>query len=296
MTKNRKRVDIQEMVTGRVIEALKKGKNPWVCPWVGCVVDGVAYNHGCNFTTKKAYRGANRLLTNISGFDSPFFLSFKQMVGLGGKLRPEMKGKSTPIVYWNWIEKEDESPKGIKKIPFLRYSSVWNADQIEGVDFGVVERVSAGEEKIISRCEEVVKGYENAPPITHGGNACFYTPSVDKIKMVAKSSFKRVESYYCTLFHELIHSTGHKSRTGRLVGQEGASFASASYSKEELVAEMGAGFLAAECGIYSRELSKNSVAYLRGWLSRLGEDKKLILQASSAANKAVDYIKGGSSE
>jgi antirestriction protein ArdC len=111
--------------------------------------------------------------------------------------------------------------------------------------------------------------------------------------MPPKSVFNSSEEYYSTLFHELTHSTGHESRVGREGIQNLNSFGSESYSREELVAELGASMLCAVTGIAPATL-ENSAAYLNSWITRLKGDSKLILSAASAAQKASDYILGTS--
>jgi antirestriction protein ArdC len=104
--------------------------------------------------------------------------------------------------------------------------------------------------------------------------------------------FESAEGYYSTLFHELTHSTGHKSRLNRF--EENSTdhqFGSESYSKEELIAEMGAAMLAGMAGISQVTLS-NSASYLQSWIKRLKSDSRLIISAASHAQKAADYILG----
>jgi antirestriction protein ArdC len=101
--------------------------------------------------------------------------------------------------------------------------------------------------------------------------------------------FDSAEEFYATSFHELVHSTGHKSRLDRPeITHEGIMLAD-SYSKEELVAEMGAAFLANICGIDGKTFN-NSVAYVQGWMKRIKDDKRLIVKAASQAQKAADFI------
>lgn len=106
--------------------------------------------------------------------------------------------------------------------------------------------------------------------------------------MPNRVQFENEEEYYSTLFHEATHSTGHKSRLNR-PGMEHISFGSEIYSKEELIAEMGAAFLCTQTGIEHATI-KNSAAYIQNWLEHLRNDKKLVLQAAQKAQKAVDYI------
>ncbi len=100
------------------------------------------------------------------------------------------------------------------------------------------------------------------------------------------------------MYHELSHSTGHSSRLNRQGIASLAAFGSADYSREELIAEMGAAFLCGHCGIESVTLD-NSASYIAGWLRRMREDHRLIVSAAAAAQRAADYILGttfGSSE
>jgi antirestriction protein ArdC len=109
--------------------------------------------------------------------------------------------------------------------------------------------------------------------------------------MPSRSLFSSVEEYYSTLFHELTHSTGHSSRVGREGIEQLNTFGSDSYSKEELVAEMGAPMLCGLTGLAPKTL-ENSAAYLQTWLSVLKSDSRMVVTAASAAQKAVDYIVG----
>lgn len=97
------------------------------------------------------------------------------------------------------------------------------------------------------------------------------------------------EAYYSTLFHELTHSTGHEDRLKRSTLMDLCKFGDTNYSKEELVAEMGATFLCAICGIENSTID-NSAAYLRGWLAALRHDKKLLITAAAQAQRAADFI------
>jgi antirestriction protein ArdC len=107
--------------------------------------------------------------------------------------------------------------------------------------------------------------------------------------MPSRSAFDSAEKYYSTLFHELTHSTGHPSRVGREGIMEHNPFGSEDYSKEELVAEMGAAMLCGVAGVESRTLD-NSASYLQSWINRLRSDSRLIVSAASQAQKAADYI------
>ena len=143
----------------------------------------------------------------------------------------------------------------------------------------------------IPECERIVAGFAAKPAIKHGGDRAFYMPSLDHITMPQPEDFDSPEEYYSTLFHELTHSTGHKSRLDREGINQMHYFGDPVYSREELIAECGAAFLAGHSGIVSKTLS-NSASYLQNWIQVLKADSRLIITAASAAQKAADLILG----
>lgn len=111
----------------------------------------------------------------------------------------------------------------------------------------------------------------------------------DLVQMPERSSFESAEEYYSTLFHELAHSTGHPNRLNRSTLTDFERWGDATYSKEELVAELAAAFLAGFCGIENRTI-KNSAAYLANWLHALRTDSRMIVVAASQAQRATDLV------
>jgi antirestriction protein ArdC len=110
--------------------------------------------------------------------------------------------------------------------------------------------------------------------------------------MPARNAFRTAEGYYATLFHELVHSTGHPRRLARFTPDAPPPpFGTPDYSREELVAELGAAFLCAEAGISNCTID-NSAAYLAGWLRVLRTDKRAVVLAAGAAAKAANLIRG----
>jgi antirestriction protein ArdC len=113
--------------------------------------------------------------------------------------------------------------------------------------------------------------------------------------MPEKETFDNSEAYYSTLFHEFTHSTGHKTRLNRPGIVETHYFGDEIYSKEELVAEMGAAMLCGMIGIENKTI-KNSASYIQSWLRKLKDDKKLVVHAAAAAQKAADFILGNQAQ
>lgn len=264
---------IYEMVTNRIIEKLEQGIIPWRKPWV---------NGGAvNWKTQKAYRGINTML-----LDEGEYATFNQIKEAGGKVK---KGaKSSFIVFWKWLEKEDNGE--IEKIPFLKYYRVFEINtQVEGLQSKRAAKTF--DHDPIEAAEKVYKGYINGPRFTFEQKGAWYKPSLDLINVNPIKDFTKAEEFYSTLFHEMIHSTGHTSRLNRDGITGTVKFGSQDYSKEELVAEFGASMLCGVAGIENRTI-ENSTAYIQSWLKQLKNDKTLLVKASSQAQKAADYILG----
>jgi antirestriction protein ArdC len=117
----------------------------------------------------------------------------------------------------------------------------------------------------------------------------YYVPRTDSVHMPTRNRFVDTPHYYSTLFHELVHATGAERRLHRTFG---ARFGDELYSKEELVAEMGAAFLCAIAEIANEHIDRNTTAYLQSWIAKLEEDNRLIVHAAANAQRAVDSILG----
>lgn len=276
-------MDVYEIVNERILKLLETGTNPWHKPW-----QSAATSAPRNAITGRQYNGINVLMLGFSPYEHPLWATFNQIKAAGGAVK---KGaKSTPAVFWKITQHKDESTGEIDAVPMLRYYNVFNVDQTEGLE---IERptVPAGyQHDPIASCEAIVNGMPNRPSIATGGGIACYSPTFDAINMPARSAFPKVEEYYSTLMHELVHSTGHASRLARK-DAFGGGFGSDKYGREELVAEMGAAYLCAAGGIVDATVD-NSAAYLAGWAKKIREDKRAVVVAAGAAQKAVDFILG----
>ena len=272
---------VYEIITNRIIEKLEAGIIPWHKPWHS--LDTIPKN----LISKKEYRGINVFLLAMQRYESPYWLSFKQAQGLGGNVRKDEKG--TPVVFWNWINQTDDEGNE-SNIPFIRYYTVYNIAQCENIDAGKIPAILSvhNNSDHIAECEAIIANMPNCPEIQQGKQRASYNPLSDIISMPRFGCFDSAETFYSTLFHELIHSTGHESRLKRL-NINVSRFGDDEYSKEELVAEMGAAFLCGFAGIEDITLN-NSAAYVQGWLKSLKHDKKLVIMAAAQAQKAADYI------
>jgi antirestriction protein ArdC len=276
---------VYEIITSRIVAELERGVVPWRRPW--------AAKLPVNLCTQKMYRGLNVLTLGSQGYASRFWLTLRQANELGGRIR---RGeRSSPVVYWNIGEEKEyvtrDGESRVSKPVILRYSNVFNLTQTEGIDLPESALQETRTNDPIDECERVVAGMPGRPAID-SSNRAWYAPARDVVGMPSIGLFRTSEEYYSTLFHELTHSTGHPSRIGREGVEQLQPFGSESYSREELVAEVGAAMLCGCAGIANRTV-ENSAAYLRGWIDRLKGDARLIVGAASAAQKAADYILGG---
>lgn len=172
-------------------------------------------------------------------------------------------------------------------MPYLRYYHVFNVSQCEGIAESLVP--VAHHANPIPECERVVNEMPRKPVVQHKGTGAYYNPCLDVANMPEMEAFESDESYYATLFHELVHSTGHPSRLNRKGFTEIAEYGSEPYSFEELIAEIGACYLESFTSIAAKQFDCN-IAYLKGWLKKLRSDKRFIVLASASAQRATDFI------
>lgn len=271
---------VYEIITDRILKLLEKGTVPWHRPWGG------EEHQPRNLVSNKPYRGINTFMLSAAGYEPPYWLTFKQARDREGSVKKGERG--LPCIYWNWIEREDPKTGEKRNHAFLRYYTVFNVEQCERVAYPNIEATTR-EFSPIKACEDVVAGMPKAPPIRHGGLRACYFPGLDQVQMPPKDRFEKEEAYYSTLFHELVHSTGHESRLSRPGITEPITFGSRSYSKEELVAEMGATFLCGHTGIENAVID-NSASYISSWLTKLRNDVRLVVGSAGKAQRAADYI------
>lgn len=282
---------ISEKVTQQMIEQLEAaiqegGSAPWSRPWTG-------YMEQKNYVSQKPYRGINRLLLAPGEY-----LTFNQIKALQKKdpdikLRKGSKGKL--VVFFNFFEKEEKAKNHLgdvelkmKRIPILKQYTVFNVADVDNLPPRT--EVELFETSTVEEIDLIMKDYFDREDICFEQklqNEAYYCPSLDSITVPAVVQFEAVADYYGTVFHESVHSTGHTKRLGRF---ESGGFGSNPYAKEELVAEMGACFLAQELGVTASSTLDNNVAYLRSWIKQLKDDTNLIISAASQAQKAVDLI------
>lgn len=272
---------VYEEVAQKFIDQLEKGVVPWRKPWTGAA--------GClphNYYSKRPYRGINPLILGMAamekGYQSPAWTTYKAAFQRGAQVR---KGeKATHVIFWKPMLKRDEATGEEKKFFITKVTAVFNTDQVDGIDWSMPDRDPVD---VPVALKQLIADYPNPPSITHtASDQAYYRPSTDSITMPLLEQFDSTQGYAETICHEMVHSTGHKSRLNRFesdhVGHR------AEYAKEELIAEIGASMLMQGVGIDVDMPQMGS--YVKGWLRALQDDHSLIVKAAQAAQKAVDHI------
>ncbi len=272
-----------ESVTNRIVEQLKAGVNPWLCPWDR---SGGSFSIPKNVKTQEHYHGVNIPIlweaANRKGYSTNLWLGFDQAKQLGGHVKKDEHG-THGIIYKPLVVDDDQEEDGKRTIPLLKSFVVFNLDQIAGLDHLRPEPPKAGEVFApIQQAEDILK--RSGAKITEGGTRAFYQKLRDEITVPNRSRFQKAEDFYCTELHELGHWTGHPSRLNR---EWGKRFGDNAYAFEELVAEMTSAFLCAHLELKGELQHEN---YIGSWLKILKEDYRALVKAASQAQRAFEFI------
>lgn len=292
MPKTKAKRDVHQEVTDTIIKALEEGTAPWVKPWNGSAGFPV------NASTGRAYNGVNVFLLWLKeaamGYGVSRWLTFKQAKKEGGSVKRGEKG--TGIVFFNWREFEDKKTGEKKRIPFLRFYTVFNVAQCEGLNDKAMgkkaEAEALPESARIEHAETFFAAIHASTGITpkRGGARACYSPSLDTINLPEFASFKDAAAAYATEAHEFGHATGHKSRLDRDLS---GGFGSEAYAAEELVAEMTSAFICAQLGL---EGMLQHPEYIGNWIKVLKGNKRAIFTAASLAKKAHAFLADAAGE
>jgi antirestriction protein ArdC len=284
------RIDIYTRVTNRIVEDLERGVRPWTKPWSvgnaeGRITRPLRHN-------SEPYSGINVVLlwseAVTRGFANATWMTFRQALSFGAHVRKGETGSL--VVYANRIVRSETGDDGSeieREIPFLKAYTVFNVEQIDGLDANYYAPAS----QVIDPVERIAHAEEFfatcRPDIRHAGTSAYYAPHPDYVQMPPFETFKDAESYYATLGHEMTHWTRHPSRLDRDLGRQ--RWGDEGYAREELVAELGAAFLCADLGL-ALEPRDDHASYIASWLEVLKQDKRFVFTAAAHAQRAADYL------
>lgn len=283
---------VYSIITEQIVKRIEEsGQLPWQKPWreIG------AYN----VKSGKEYSYLNQMMLQHSGG----YLTFNQIQELDGTL--QKNAKSEIITFYKTYDDKKEiqkdengnvllddngKPKHVKRFA-LRYYRVFSlvyVDGIEGKHINLNDSI-----RPIENAEAIMRGYITRSGVkfqSEPSDSAFYAPAIDLISVPNIKQFENPDEYYSTVFHEAVHSTGHKKRLSRKGFDSGMRFGSCDYSREELVAEIGSCFLRRKVRIEDKRTFENSVSYIDNWLNVLKRDDHMIVTAARQAEKAVRYI------
>jgi len=252
-----------------LVERIEKGTGDWIRDWVSGSVP-------LNYTTSRQYHGINILLLwgakEKAGYPSSEWATYKQWAASGHQVKAGEKS-STIFISKDALKKGGDKANPDDHYRLLRCAFVFNAAQLVVPPDKVTEAVTEAQRD--EACDRLVLATGAA---IGDGDQPLYRPTADMILIPPISKFVSAEGYYATLFHELIHWTGHKTRLDR----------KEDYADEELVAEFGAAFTCAGLGV--TYCSDNFAAYLRSWLGRTKDKGAALMKAASLASKAHEFI------
>lgn len=289
---NKPRVDIYAKITDRIVADLERGVRPWVKPWsagnlAGRVTRPLRYNG-------TPYQSINVLLlwseAVARGFASPFWMTFKQSVELGGHVRKGETGST--VVYASQFTKTETDDRGDeveRGVPFLKAYSVFNVDQIDDLPEHYYGAAAPTIEPLARIAHADAFFDATGAKLVYGGSQAYYAPGSDHIQLPVFESFRDAESFVAIRAHETVHWTAPAHRANRDLSRYHQD--RSERSREELVAELGSVFLCADLGIVPElEPRPDHASYLSNWLSVLSNDKRFIFSAAAHAQRAVTYL------
>lgn len=277
--------DLYQTVTDTIVRAIESDPGKVILPWHRQGGVGLPRNaHTSNF-----YNGVNVVSLWCVGMEQGYrqsvWATYRQWQEQGCQVRKGERG--CIVIYYNTTQREDDDGNE-KTIPFIKQSSVFNCEQVDGFvfepepDMPPLARIAAIEAFVVG----------TGAKVHEGGSRAYYSPTEDVIHLPQAERFfdtktsTRTEAFYSTLFHEMCHWTGAKHRLARDMS---GRFGNPEYAAEELVAELGAAFLSAKLNV-TPEPRADHAAYINNWLQALKNDKRFIFSAAAQAQLAADYL------
>ena len=265
--------------------------------------------------TGKQYNGVNRLFLGIAamrrGYSDNRWVTYNQMEDKGWSFKRDEqgnnlgKGAGVAIEYFEFRDKETKKPfdrhvlDGMTEdeknayidenvYPLRKYYRVFNGDVIDGIP-EKQQTVLADPTATNDRAENLIQLWsDTVVPISYGGDRAYYNRESDEIHLPVRERFYDLPEFYTTALHEMGHSTGHKSRLNRDMG-EGKD--TPEYAVEELRAEIASMFLVQDLGIaVTEEHINNNAAYVKGWHDSINDDPNVLFKAVADAERITKYV------
>lgn len=268
---------LEELFEKLTEKLLEESDSVWEKPWI--CLGGVR-----NGMTNRYYNGNNVALLNmqmvIKGQTDPRFMTFNQIREKKYHLRKGSKGysiqKFEPIKEEEEEKKEDSFKKG-----FVKYYTVFNAEDIEGIEPFDFEEKEEDMNFDFSKFSQKL----DIEIIEKVSDRAFYTPSDDKVFVPLRSQFENINDFAATFFHELAHSVMNERRLD--------ISSKLDYATEEIIADMSSLFL---LNIYNFdiciEILNRVASYINSWKATKDEDdqKDIVKKCLINAYNVIGYI------
>lgn len=246
----------------QIASTMNAGNLPWRQPW------NMEKGLPCNFVSRRRYRGINPLLLKMAArahnFDSKFWGTRNQWRKAGYEIKTRRRG--TPIILFLPFQKN-----GIKRFCLKTYYLLSANEVMDWIEPDIVRSFRV--EELLRQCDVNIDSF---------ANRAAYDQRMNTIYLPPMTCFDTPEDYYETALHELVHFSRVQ------LGEKDLGRAT-----EELIAEIGACYLASELGITLKpELLENSKAYLHEWLKLT--DSRTLFVAAKHATASLDYLLGSS--
>lgn len=287
---------VYQMITKRILQEMMKGQIPWRKTWTA----RGGRHPFTNYVTGKPYSFLNTMLLGEPGE----YLTMNQIKDRGGHLRKGSKGRF--VIYWGeYVPKsrkkeekrllEEGKDTSHLKVRFPKYYYVYNAKDTEGLkprSDAPAPMVAAEDPTDIA--DMIVRGYVADTGVNLRGDQSgepAYDPATDTVAMPPKEEFTYEEDFYASLLQQLVHSTATDDRCNRKKDY-GKMLSDEMTVREELTAEIGSSMVLSVAGMNRRETHEQIAAECQRWIDAFNNDCRLIVNASSGAEKAAKYILG----
>ena len=285
------RFNIYDTITKGIVEAIENGSGKWQMPWH---VSDSSVCRPRNVASGLPYQGINVIAlwakAMVANYPTGLWATYRQWREIGGQVRKGEKG--TTVMYYKQLPLEAldvETGETVRDYRLIaRAFTVFNGAQVDG--WKPWDPVPVDQVETHDRIEDFIDA-TGADIRSAGSTACYdkfadYITIPDRVRFRGSPTSSATEGYYATVFHELIHWTGHYLRLARNLS---GRFGSEDYAMEELIAELGAAFLCMEFGV-TNVPRPDHAAYIGSWLKVLKSDKLAIFAASTHANQAVEFL------
>lgn len=283
-------------VAAQLIAAIEAGEatGEWQKPWQAITM------RQRNPLSGSTYHGINPIILSFMqierGYERPLWVTFNQVRDAGGRLK-DAKGQGIRLVHFRrflscdthgkgkWKSVKSECCGNMRSRPGASTFVVFNVALVEGIEFPDDAKIVRTEHERIEAAEAFVAALGVDVRYVDQDRA-FYTPSRDAITMPSADLFHDQRGLYGTLFHEIVHWSGHESRTNRANKNP---FGSALYAAEELVAELGSAVLMRMFDLEPEPHMEHAL-YLKSWAKVLKDDPNVLYEAAKTANQAVQWL------